>query len=351
MSRFSHKKGAAINRRKKVVLSVMVIAAIVIVGSATIVRVAYQNNLKPLSSSKIGIAVTINSGTTPDETAKLLKDKGVIRSDWAMVWYMRNHNLSDSLQAGTYLFHPSQSVPDIVAQITEGKVATDLVTILPGRTLKEIRSDLIKDGFKATDVDKALDPSQYSSNPALADKPDGASLEGYLYPESFQKTADTSAKQIIEQSLDEMATHLTPEIRAAFNKHGLTVHQGIILASIVEQEVNTDSDRAQAAQVFYKRISIDMPLGSDVTAMYGAVLAGEPASDLSYDSPYNTRIHKGLPAGPISNVSDSSLKAAAYPANTDWLYFVSGDDGKTYFSKTLAEHEALIQKYCKKLCS
>lgn len=109
-------------------------------------------------------------------------------------------------------------------------------------------------------------------------------------------------------------------------------------------------DDTQAAQVFLKRLKIGMVLGSDVTAFYGAIKDGVPPS-VTYDSPYNTRIHKGLPPGPISNVTDSSLYAVAHPANTDWLYFVAGDDGKTYFAKTEAEHEANVSKYCHKLCS
>ena len=110
------------------------------------------------------------------------------------------------------------------------------------------------------------------------------------------------------------------------------------------------ADRPVVAQVFLKRYKEDMRLGSDVTAYYGARLAGKEPS-LGYDSPYNTRLHSGLPPGPISNVSAGSLEAVAFPAQTDWLYFVAGDDGITHFSKTLQEHEALTAKYCKKLCS
>lgn len=351
MAKFKHGKGLSINDRRKIVIVLVSAFLVLAVGSAILVRKAYQDNLKPLSSSNIGIAITIPPGSSPSSIAELLKDKGVIKSDWAMEWYLRNHDLRDKLQAGTYLFRPTQSVPEIADEIANGRVATNLVTILPGRRLDQIRSDLIKDGFAASDVDAALQPRQYSSLPALADKPDNASLEGYLYPESFQKDANTSAKQIVKQSLQEMGQHLTPDIRAAINKQGLTIHQGIILASTVEQEVNTDSDRTKVAQVFYLRLKKDMMLGSDVTARYGAIAAGKPASDLAFDSPYNTRIHKGLPIGPISNVSESSLQAVAHPANTDWLYFVSGDDGTTYFSKTLQEHEALTKKYCKKLCN
>ena len=92
-----------------------------------------------------------------------------------------------------------------------------------------------------------------------------------------------------------------------------------------------------------------MTLGSDVTAHYGAVLAGKSPS-VKYDSPYNTRIHTGLTPTPISTVSDSSLKAVAYPSNTDWLFFVSGDDGTTHFEHTNEEHQADAQQYCHKLC-
>lgn len=117
----------------------------------------------------------------------------------------------------------------------------------------------------------------------------------------------------------------------------------------MEREVPAGGERAQVAQVFLKRLNMGMKLESDATASYGAILAGQEPS-LTYNSPYNTYAHPGLPPGPISNVSETSLAAVAHPATTDWLYFVSGDDGVTYFSKTLAEHEALTAQHCKKLC-
>jgi UPF0755 protein len=326
--------------RKKITLAVGLLLIIAIVSSAALVRKAYENNLKPFSASNAGIVVTIEPGTSPAEIAEELKEKGVIRSDWALEWYVRNHNLRDKLKAGTYLFRPSQSVQEIVEQLAEGKVATNLVTIVPGKRLSQIKKDLIKAGFSPANVDKALDFRQYGSHPALTDKPKDASLEGYLYPESFQKTAETDARQIIRKSLDEMQLHLTPEIRSGFNKQGLTVHQGIILASIVEQEVSIEEDRPTVAQVFLKRYKAGILLQSNATDAYAKI-------DKAYDSYKN----KGLPPGPISNMIDSSLKAVAYPSQTDWLYFVSGDDGRTYFSKTLEEHQALVREHCKKLCN
>ena len=327
-------------RRKKVVLAAAVLLAILLAGSAFLVRKAYDSNLQPLSSSNQGIIVTIEPGSTPSQIAEDLKSKGLIKSDWALEWYVRNHNLRDKLKAGTYLFKPSQSVPEMVQQIADGKVATDLVTILPAKRLDQIRTALIKSGFTEQQVDAGLAPEQYESHPALTDKPKGASLEGYLYPESFQKDSKTSVSKIIEQSLDEMHRNLTPDIRQAFNKQGLTVHQGIVLASIVEIEVGNRQDKDKVAQVFFKRYRQDMLLQSDATNAYAK-------KDPAYDS-YK---HMGLPPGPISNVTEDSLKAVGFPAQTDWLYFVSGDDGVTHFSKTLEEHEALTEKYCKNLCS
>lgn len=338
MAKFSYQKG--VNNRKRLVLIITALLVILFVSCAAIVRAAYSNGLKPLSSSNEGIVITVEPGSAPSEIAEELKAKGVIKSDWALEWYVRNHNLRDKLKAGTYLFKPSQSVPEIVDQLAKGRIATDLVTILPAQTLQQVREGFIKAGFTAQQVDTALNPALYESHPALTDKPKGANLEGYLYPESFQKDANTTLEKIITQSLDEMHHYLTPDIREGFNKQGLTVHQGIILASIVEEEVGNKQDRSTVAQVFLKRLNIGMLLQSDATNAYAKV---NPA--------YDSYSHAGLPPGPISNVSKDSLDAVANPAQTDWLYFVSGDDGITHFSKTLEEHESLTEKYCKKLCN
>ncbi len=309
----------------------------------------YERNLKPVSSNAATQTITIDSGATPAQIADLLHDKGIIRNAWTFEAYVRHEAVGEDLQAGTYSLSGSQTVQDIVAQLTHGKVTTQLVTILPGQRLDQIEQALINDGFSKADVEAALKPAAYENNAALVDKPAGNSLEGYLYPDSFQRTGSTNVSTIIQESIAEMQSHLTPDIRAAFAKEGLSTYQGVILASIVEQEVSKQSDRTQAAQVFLTRLNQGMMLGSDVTAMYGSRLAGQGTS-LSYDSPYNTLIHTGLPPTPISNVSNSSLQAVAHPATTNWLYFVAGDDGTTYFSTTLDEHNQQIAQYCHKLC-
>ncbi|HET8709554.1 MAG TPA: endolytic transglycosylase MltG [Candidatus Saccharimonadales bacterium] len=334
---------------KKLIVLVIILLVLVIGGMVAVQRV-YLSNLQPVGSQPIRQYVTIISGSSVNEIADQLHNLGLIRSSQAFEWYISSHNYRDKLQAGTYSIAKNESVPQIVDKLVNGKVATDLVTILPGKRIDEIRQTFITAGFAPTAVDAAFKAGQYRGEyPALADNPPSADLEGFLYPDSFQKTSTTDPKAIVALSLTEMQKHLTTNIRNGFAKQGLSVYQGVTLASMVEQEVSKQDERAQAAQVFLTRLHKDMPLGSDVTARYGAIRAGMTPS-LTYDSPYNTLLHKGLPPGPISNVSDSSLEAVAHPAKTSWLYFVTGDNGVTHFSKTLEEHKALTAKYCHKLC-
>jgi UPF0755 protein len=330
---------------------VLLVAGIILIGGATVgVRYAYDKNLQALGTNSEARLITVEPGASVDEIAAILQKEKVIRSSWAFRLYVSSKEVGKDLKAGSYELAATQSVPEIVSQLTRGKVATNLVTLLPGRRIDQLRTTLVQDGFKEADVDKALHPQNYPGHPALVDKPAGVSLEGYLYPDSYQKTASTDAETIITGALDLMNDYLTPDLRSAFAKQGLSTYHAITLASIVEKEVPRQQDREQVAQIFLSRLRIGMKLQSDATASYGAVLAGEKPSS-TYDSPYNTYSHAGLPPTPISNVTISSLKAVAYPAATDWLYFVSGDDSTTHFSKTLAEHEAKVRQYCTKLCA
>lgn len=344
---YSAKKRLGWKRWILIVVSVLLVG---LAGGTAYVAYLYNRDLKPVAdTTSTTQTIVIEEGSSPGSIAADLEDAGLIRSAWSFELYSRLHDVAQYLQAGTYEFSPSESVPAIIAQLTHGKVATSLVTILPGQRLDQIRSSLIEQGFSAADVDAALEPTQYEDSPALDSKPAGKSLEGYLYPNSYERTGTSKAKDIIEQALLESQKHITPAIQQRFKTQGLTVYQGIIIASIVEKEVVTQSDREQAAQVFLSRIKLGMQLGSDVTAFYGSELAGQ-GQDVTYDTPYNTRINTGFPPTPISNVSDSSLKAVAYPSSTDWLFFVAGDDGVTHFTRTQAEHEAATAKYCIELC-
>lgn len=341
-----HRRFPLLGLKQWLILGVVAVGVLVLIIGLS----AYNAGLKPVSSNPQNQIFNVESGDTVSEIAANLSKQHLIRSAWALEMYVHIKHLSGKLQAGTYAFSESQGTKSIVTTLTRGKVATRLVTILPGRRIDQVRADLINDGFSPESVDQALDPAQYADLPVLAYKPANVStLEGLLWPDSYQKDVDTTASTIVREALQAMNDHLTPAVQADFTAEGLSTYQGIILASIVVQEVNKPADQAQAAQVFMTRFKQNMTLGSDVTARYGAIQAGKTPS-LNYDSPYNTLLHTGLPPGPISSISASSLSAALHPANTNWLYFVAGDDGNTYFSHTYQEHQALTQKYCHKLC-
>ena len=196
--------------------------------------------------------VKIANGLSVDQIADLLHSDKLIRSSWAFEWYVRTDEINSDLEAGTYALSTNQTIPSIVSILTQGKVATKLVTIIPGQRIDQVESTLINDGFSPSSVNEALQPSQYEGLPALSDKPASANLEGLLYPDSFQKTANTGPSVIIRESLIEMGQHLTPALQAAFAKEGLTTYQGITLASMVESEVSNPSDQNTSSSSILK---------------------------------------------------------------------------------------------------
>ncbi len=335
---------------KRIWILVIIILIILVLGEL-IVRKIYNNLLLPVASKGSAQTITIASGSSIRYISDLLAQDKIIQSSWAAQLYINAHGLSDKLQAGTYSLSPSEATPQIINEIVNGRVATKLVTILPGTNIFKLQSDLEKAGYSKSEVSSALNFNNYLSLPLMSFVPKGTTtLEGLLWPDSFQRNSNTPLSQIIIESLNEMDSHLTSSVQSEFASEGLTTYQGIILASIIDQEVSKPSDQIQVAQVFLSRLKAGMNLGSDVTAYYGSILSGQKPS-LSFNSPYNTLLHTGLPPTPISTISASSLYAATHPANTNWLYFVTGDNGTTYFSNTLAQQQANTALYCHKLCS
>jgi UPF0755 protein len=343
---------------------IAVIAVALLVTGSTIwgIRSWYYHNLSPVSQSEQINYFTVESGDSLNAIANKLANEGLIRSSRAFETYVRGRGLYDQLQAGTYALSPSMSAGEIVDKLIEGDVAKNLLTILPGKRLDEIKQTFIDEGYSKAEVEKAFDPGNYVNHPALAGKPADASLEGYIYPESFQKLANTPAQTIVLQSLDEMAKNLTPDILDGFEAQDLTPHQGVIMASIVLREYSNPADETyvmpKIAQVFLSRLKQNMALEADPTAIYGAVNDGIslPAGEgraraaIGHDSPYNTYLYPGLPPGPISNTNANALRAVAAPDSSTYLYFVAGDDCVVRFSHSLEEHQELADKYLKNGC-
>jgi len=326
-----------------------VFAFIILVAGVALLRSWYFNNLSPVSGDTKTVYFTVEQGESKQEIATALKKQNLIRSSSAFENYLRSNEI-DILQAGTYSLSPSMSVQQIVDKMHKGEVTRNLLTILPGKRIDQIKDAFAKAGYSQAEIDSAFDPATYSGHPALVSLPSGASLEGFLYPDSFQKDSSTPASAIVRESLDEMQQHLTQDIVSGFAANGLNVFQGVTLASVVNQEIDDPQYQSTVAQVFYTRLKQGMKLESNVTANYAADIAGV-ARNVDINSPYNTYLNAGLPPGPIGNVTGTALKAVAHPSNTNFVYFIAGDDGKMHFSHTIDEHNAAIKQFCQKKCA
>lgn len=339
-------------RRVHVWLFVALGLFVLVVVAGTVWYMTSLRAVNPHDSSQIRVVIEPGEGSSA--ILAKLKQKHLIRSELATRMYIDLSGAKGKLQAGGYVLTRQQDVSDIVEHLSSGKTDEINVTILPGLTLKdladpEVKGSLADQGFSQEEI-KAAFAKKYTS-PLLADKPADQSLEGYIFPETYRMGAGEGLESVIQRSLDDFYTQLQSRgLIDAFRGRGLTIHQALTLASIVQKEVSDPATQKQVAQVFYKRLSDGMVLGSDVTFEYAAAQLGvTPAVDIS--SPYNTRQVQGLPPGPIANMNISALEAVADPAPGDYLFFVAGDDGKTYFARTQQEHEDNVAAHCHELCS
>ncbi len=228
--------------------------------------------------------------------------------------------------------------------------------IRPGETIFEVRDNLIEVGYSPEEVEQALNADYDFA--FLNERPARATLEGYLYGEKHEFYKTDSARDVITKFLEGTEQIIKEnKLEERFATHGLTLFEGITLASVVQKEAKT-GDQPTVAQVFLSRLAYGIPLGSDVTVSYALdtidpdrVTYVDNQAALTVDSCYNTRINAGLPCGPISNPGLSALLAVAEPSDTAYLYFLTGDDGLMYYSYTEYEHNQNIYSHCQELCN
>ena len=241
-------------------------------------------------------------------------------------------------------------------------------TIRPGETIFDVKKNLLaidRNGgqtegdllpkYTLEEVDAAF--NKIYDFDFLQGRPEGATLEGYLYPETYNFYGEVTVEEILQKFLEKMGEIVRENgLVAKYSEHGLSLFQGVTLASIVQKEA-ASPEQPTVAQVFLSRLANGMALGSDVTVSY-ALDEVDPDRNtysdnqaaLSVDSCYNTRANRGLPCGPISNPGLSALLAVADPSDTAYLYFLTGDDGLMYYSYTESEHIQNIHSHCQELC-
>jgi UPF0755 protein len=304
---------------------------------------------RPYSGRAPGkIYVDIPRGTSRWGVSGILKKNEIIRDRVAFALFSFWH-LRRPLQAGEYYFdHPLNS-KEVFWKIADGKIFVHSVTIPEGWTMYDIAAELDRQGICSREdfLSAARDPS------AISDiAPQAQSLEGFLFPSTYEFTRHTTCAQIARRMTGDFRAvweRLVPDSSTKF-PDGLTLIQVVTLASLVERETPKPEERPLVAGVFYNRLRRRELLQCDPTVQYALLLDGRPersvqSRDLHFESPYNTYRVRGLPPGPIANPGEASLRAALAPAQTDYLYFVANVQGGHFFSKTLAEHNRNVARY------
>lgn len=296
--------------------------------------------------------VAVEKGTPASVILDRLAREGVLYDARLARLYLV-HRLGDpSLHAGEFRFDEPLSTPEVLDKLIRGEVVTYPLTLIEGLTIDEVAAAIAAAGFG----DLAVLRAEMDDVSRIADlDPAAENLEGYLYPETYHFARGTSEAQIVDVLVRTFRREYETEVAPVHDptaEHGLDLRELVILASIVEKETQLDEERAVVASVYRNRLRIGMGLYADPTIIYAKKIAGTwdgnlRRPDLKLDSPYNTYVVPGLPPGPICSPSVASLLAAAQPADTQYLYFVSKNDGSHVFARTKAEHDRNVYQWQK----
>jgi UPF0755 protein len=301
--------------------------------------------------SSAGIFVDLPRGTSRREIARILAQNGVIASPLVFELYSRWH--ATSLKAGEYMFDQPVSAREVFWRIAAGRVYVHVLTIPEGWTRFDIADALEREGLcRREDFLAASDDPTMARDLA----PGAQSLEGFLFPATYQFPRHITAQQVaavmVERFRAEWAMLGQSSGAAGPREEAASqpVARIVTMASLVERETPRPDERPLVASVFYNRIEKGYPLQSDPTVQYALELAGRTvrkvhAGDLKFASPYNTYLHSGWPPGPIASPGEASLRAALQPAQTDYFYFVANTQGGHFFSSTLEEHNRNVTRY------
>jgi UPF0755 protein len=312
----------------------------------------------PMSTSSQPVVVTVLQGASQDDLAAELRSKGLIRDQQVFLGYLRWLRLQGQglqLKAGQFQLNRNMSMASMVQVLGDARAVELTVRMQEGDTLAMMAAQAQQQGAgTAADYKSAAGDVSRWHYDFLQGRPARApnSLEGFLYPDTYQLLRGSTASDLIKRQLDGFGQAVTPDLRQQMAKAtparpAQTLYDTLVLASIVEKEVQKDRDRALVCDVFYNRLGDGMPLGSDATVLYAVgKQGGTPTQeDLQVDSPYNTRKFRGLPPGPISNPSLSSIKACVSAPQSNYLYFFTDPEGVAHFAATYAESLRQQQQY------
>lgn len=298
---------------------ITLIVAVILIGGFLI----YQGIYYPIEpGSDETVIFLVKKGEGAKEISINLKEQGLIRYSSFFRVYALIEDKAEELKAGEYELSLSMNVVEIVNKLASGDRIKKMITIIEGWTLKDIASYL-----EVEELD--------------------SDLEGYLFPDTYEISPEDGIEEIIEKMLDNFNKKMSLELIEEIASQEKTIHEIVIMASLIEKEVRTFEDKKIVSGILWKRIEVGMPLQVDATITYITNRKSTEIlqKELEIDSPYNTYKYKGLPFGPICNPGMESILAAVYPESSEYWFYLSTPEGETIFSKTLKEHSEAREKY------
>lgn len=348
---------------KKIIWLIVTAVMLVVLVVGVIVFNHVNYNFQPYNKEdNVKVEVKVDRGYTLRDLANILEEKKLIRSASTFNFYLKTKDIGN-LQAGSYQISPAMTFDDIIAVIKDGGtdnsnvvakllikegvtveyIAKEIERVRPTISASEVKAALSDDNFVEQLVKKYPDLlTSMTTSQGLKYK-----LEGYLFPATYDILENDTAKTLIEKMVAHAHTVLSPYYEQIKTQHK-TVHQLLTMASLAEKEAVTFEDRQKVVSVFNNRLAVNMPLQSDITVLYALGVHKEIVTleDLEVNSPYNLYKNIGYGPGPFNSPSEDAIKAVLSPATTDYLYFVADlKTGNVYYSKTLEEHNQLVEKY------
>ena len=318
---------------------------------------------QPAGNGSLPVSFSIAPGETADTIAANLAAAGLLNDIELFRNYVRYHDLDSGLEAGDFLLSPQMTIPELADSLTEGVLREVDLRFLEGWRLEEMANYLATVNAAQIDADDFLAitqrqvPFDLSSYDFLVSLPPEATLEGFLFPDTYRVPPDGDAAYLVDKMLQNFGNRVTPAMRQAYGFYGLSLRDAVTLASIVEREAVVAAERPLMAGVFLNRLAQEMKLEADPTVQYTLGYQSDTGKwwknplyldDLALDSPYNTYVSPGLPPGPIANPGLASLQAVAEPAPTEFIFFVvdctAVTPGSHIFSVTFEEHLANVQR-------
>jgi UPF0755 protein len=326
------------------VKSYLTTLVVLILSAALFAGVLFFYIFFPASQTPQTVEIRVEQGDSFATVVRRLREQNIIRHEIPFSLWARVIGSEKKIQPGLYRFELPLRPREALNQMVSGKGIFQRVTIPEGLTIKEV-SDLLAN-MQVVNREKFLSQAR---DPALLAQlgVDDKTVEGYLFPSTYQFIPETPEKEIIAAMVQQFRKAAAPLFEGHTSALELTPHQIVTLASIIEKETGIESERPLVSAVFHNRLKLKMPLQSDPTVIYGLKNfdGNLTRKHVKEPSPYNTYVIAGLPPGPICNPGLSSIKAALAPADVPFLYFVSKNDGTHLFSATLDEHARAVKMY------